>query len=100
MVYAMLHKLHLSKIPYLVVLDFLGVLLECPFIGVNSTLTIANDFAGPAFIESAKVSDFRDPGYHTLPEAQQQAADHILKYIEANPRIFSSLGPDRSASQP
>lgn len=98
--YAMLHKLHLSKIPYLVVLDFLGVVHECSFIDVNSTLTIASDFVVPACIERAKVSDFRDPGYHTLPEAQQQAADHILKYLAANPRIFSSRGPGHSTSQP
>ncbi len=98
--YAMLHKLHLSGIPYLLVLDGLGVINHCPFIGDNTTLTIASIFYDSVMAAAAIAPGFRDPGYHTLPEAQQHAAAHILTYMRANPRIFSSLGLDRLASRP
>jgi len=96
--YAMLHKLHLSGIPYLVVLDAINVASSCPFIEQS----ILNYSEFMVTVNNAKLllHDFQDPGYHTLPEAQQYAADQILEHIRANPRIFSSLGPDRSASQP
>lgn len=95
--YSVLHKLHLSGIPYLLVLDTLDIPSFCPFIE-NVTLDY-NSFT-LNMLKAASIPGFCDPGYHTLPEAQQQAADHILKYIEANPRIFSSLLPDHSTSPP
>lgn len=75
--YAVLHKLERSGIPYLIVLDALGVrnfewITERTYIAPK----ISQYYTDPNFWKTDK-----DPGYHTPPEVQENICQEILKHL-------------------
>ena len=83
--YASIHKLHLSRIPYIVVFDPEQLVCNIPWLANSAFTPIAIPAIADHFIkEFNKVSEIKyvDPGYHTLPETQQTIAQMILTYIE------------------
>lgn len=83
--YASIHKLHLSKIPYIVVFDPELLVSNIPWLANSAFTPIAIPAIANHFIkEFNKVNEIKyvDPGYHTLPETQQTISQMILNYIE------------------
>lgn len=78
--YAVLHKLETSGIPYLMVLDSLRIAKECPWLTEEK---VALDYYQwwPA-AEKKRNDRFIDPGYHTLEEDQIIGADIIINHIK------------------
>ena len=83
--YASIHKLHLSGIPYIIIVDHESLVRNIPWLS-NTKFTPINicEIAMKKINEFNKVSEIKyvDPGYHTLPETQQTIAQMILNYIE------------------
>jgi hypothetical protein len=81
--YSAFHKLETSGIPYLLVLDGFPIRSDLKWLAEKNTTLRFHDFWAVAEERSA-VSNFIDPGYHTLEEDQRLAAatviDHIKKY--------------------
>lgn len=74
MMYAILHKLHLSGIPNLLCVDRLNVVYSCPWLLDSFTDDLKT------FLVSDVPTNL-DPGYHTTLEEQQLAAEYILKHM-------------------
>jgi hypothetical protein len=82
--YAAFHKLHLSKIPYLIVLDKTNVTIEFNWLtDKNNTLPYTDiQHLVAQLIEYSKQNNINaDPGYHTFPKDQLYIADKILEHI-------------------
>jgi hypothetical protein len=82
--YAALHQLHESKIPYLIVMDPNQMTSMCPWINEKTYLypKIVNDITR-FNDELTNNRQCTDPGYHTLPEAQHKIANAVLAHFEA-----------------
>jgi hypothetical protein len=85
--YAALHQLHNSKIPYLIVIDPIQAVDICPWIDEKTYLhqKIFNDISR-FNCDLVKAVGQVDPGYHTLPEAQHKIADLVLAHLEVYAR--------------
>lgn len=97
--YASLHRLHQSGIPYVLILDSLRVADNIPWL---TSILPFETFGDQAFADRAEFNrnnqdQFQDPGYHTMQHNQAAAAEVLIYYIS---RTFSSLLPDHSASPP
>lgn len=94
--YATLHKLHCSNIPYLIVIDRMKVRDICPWISEKNTLldfwstaksvegTSHCIFSFGANIDKEKFINYEDPGFHTRPEEQEFLSEIIIKHIVSN----------------
>lgn len=78
--YATIHKLMYSNIPFITMLDAIHVTTRLPWldkkhIGMTmEELIVIKDKFIP--------HDFRDPGYHTTPEAQRILADDVMQRLK------------------
>jgi len=81
--YAVLHQLHESKIPYLIVIDPNQMDTMCPWINEKTYLypKIVNEITRFQ-LDLSKEDNWIDPGYHTLPKAQKEIADVVLAHFE------------------
>jgi hypothetical protein len=84
--YAILHKLHLSKIPYLIVLDHLMIIDKCPWletkhIGIQGQPWWDQVQSRIETYNNQNSIKFSDPGYHTLPEDQVILANHTQNHL-------------------
>lgn len=83
MLYAILHKLHISKIPYVICHESIDNLSkEFEWLNYGDSL----HYFYPQFREimaDSYVTATTDPGYHTTPECQQKIADKLLVNINA-----------------
>lgn len=77
MLYAILHKLHLSTIPYLFCFDLIGVAETCPWL-TNSVNNVVHNFHSILHPRTA----CHEIGYHTTVKQQQQLADYVLNHID------------------
>jgi hypothetical protein len=86
-VYAMLHKLEESKIPYLLILDDLKIKDKCSWLNEKNT-TVEKQQWWNACQKNIKAYNkrnpikFKDPGYHTLPLDQENLANTLLEHID------------------
>ena len=97
--YSSLHQLHISSIPYLIVLDCMDIHTNFPWI--NSKNNILNFWHKPvsrpvnvkpgqfifsygANLDVEKLKTYEDPGFHTMPEDQECIAEIILEHISKN----------------
>lgn len=71
--YACIHKLHESKIPYLYIFPESEVLDYCPFIDKQHTLLDKKSV-------SLQIGE-KDPGYHTTPDSQFRMSRFLIEYI-------------------
>lgn len=77
MMYAVLHQLHESNIPYVICNDVLNVAKICSWIDSHSAIEDIKEI-----IESRK-NDIRiSIGYHTSVETQAVIADYIITYMK------------------
>jgi len=76
--YATFHKLHMSNIPYIMVLDRMNIASEFNWLTEKNNTLPYGDIAHLVNDGTIKV----DPGYHTFPEDQLYIADKILEHIE------------------
>jgi len=77
-IYAVMHRLDQSDIPYLVVLDALGI-QNFPWINEKNYIAhkISQYYTDPNFWKNDK-----DPGYHTPPEVQENICQEIVKHLK------------------
>lgn len=83
--YASIHKLHLSKIPYIVVYDPEQLVSNIPWLANSAFTPIAIPAIADHFINEYNKDNkikYQDPGYHTLPETQRIFASQVLEYIK------------------
>jgi hypothetical protein len=82
--YSIFHKLHLSGIPYLLVLDQLNINKTLPWITEKNVLLNWVDFNKRASKHLRESNNYvwKDPGYHSLPQDQEYAANEILNHIK------------------
>lgn len=71
--YACIHRLHESKIPYVYLFPEKPVLEYCPFIDEKHTLLNKKEVSLPTNEE--------DPGYHTTPVSQFRMSRTLIDYI-------------------
>ena len=74
--YAALHKLHKSNIPYIVVLDRNNVTIEFSWLTEKTNTLPYRDIEH--LVNNMKI----DPGYHTSPEDQIYIAEKLLDHID------------------
>jgi len=79
MMYAVLHKLHLSGIPHVICRDPINVIPTCPWLTID-LIEALKEFL---VVDPPK----RDPGYHTNALQQRQAAEVILNHIREMPNV-------------
>ena len=85
--YAILHKLHLSKIPYLFCFDYISVAKTCPWL-TDSVNNVVHNFHSILLTEPDPwTPTFHETNYHTTVKKQQQFADYALNHID-NTRIL------------
>ena len=79
MMYAMLHKLHVSDIPYILCIDILHVVKDCPWLleSKNNVWPIINKTIFPL----VQLPGHTTPGYHTSLEVQKEVADHVIAHL-------------------
>ena len=89
MMYAMLHKLHLSGIPYILCIDNLNVEHTCPWLlnSKNSIVEVINQKIFPAVPWKIGTT----PGYHTPPDVQVEIADCIIEHINMHFKKLSHV---------
>ena len=79
MLYAILHKLHLSNIPYIICYEGIRYFAkEFPWL----TETNCYNYAFPKFAEvldNTPATHETDPGYHSLPACQQTLAEYLIE---------------------
>jgi hypothetical protein len=83
--YAIFHKLHMSNIPYLIVLDRKNITSEFNWLTEkNNTMPYIDiQHYVDQLIEYSKQNNINaDPGYHTFPKDQIIIANKILEHIE------------------
>jgi hypothetical protein len=76
--YATFHKLHMSNIPYIMVLDRMNIASEFNWLTEKNNTLPYGDIAHLVNDGTIKV----DPGYHTLPKDQLIIAEKLLEHIE------------------
>ena len=76
--YATFHKLHMSNIPYIMVLDRMNIASEFNWLTEKNNTLPYGDIAHLVNDGTIKV----DPGYHTFPKDQLYIADKILEHID------------------
>ena len=86
LVYALLHKLHLSGIPYIVCFDFIGAVNKCPWLytttenGTKPVIENACDnFVQHLNNDGHPLKWEDDPGFHTSFECQRRMALDVLQ---------------------
>jgi hypothetical protein len=90
--YSALHQLDMSKIPYVVILDAIGIKDTCAWLNERNYIDNFESFqlAYNARLDQHKKSEiansktsvkWEDPGYHTLPEDQVNMCEQILEHI-------------------
>lgn len=79
MMYALLHQLHESKIPYVICHDTLGVIHLCPWLKES---TITSDIN--IMVESQKEKYGHVTPYHTSTDAQTEIAELLITYMKEN----------------
>lgn len=79
MMYALLHQLHESKIPYIICHDTLGVVHLCPWLKDN---TLTNNIN--IIIEMQNEKYGHATPYHTSTDAQIIIADLLITYMKEN----------------
>lgn len=84
MMYAILHKLHLSGIPYLFCVDRLLVADKCPWLA-ESTSNITHDFSNVLRINP------KLPGYHTEVDNQRELAEYTIEHINMHFKELSHV---------
>jgi hypothetical protein len=82
MLYAILHKLHVSKIPYVICFEGIkNYAKEFEWLNYGNSLnyfyTQFNEI-----LACSNVTAETDPGYHTTPECQQKIADKLLRNVK------------------
>jgi hypothetical protein len=83
--YAALHQLELSNIPYVVILDAIGIKDTCPWLAGKNYIDNFDSFQiayNQRLDLHKKGKDWQDPGYHTLPEDQVNISDELLAHIK------------------
>jgi hypothetical protein len=79
MLYAILHKLHMSNIPYIICYEGIRYFAkEFPWL----TETNCHNYAFPKFAEvldNTPATHETDPGYHSLPTCQQTFAEYLIE---------------------
>jgi ribonuclease HII len=76
--YAALHKLKEKGIPFIVVLDRMNITNKCPWLEEKNMCDLFEwRNKSPSPLEN-------DPGYHTYPHLQQEAADILEKHIRTH----------------
>jgi hypothetical protein len=83
--YAAFHKLHMSNIPYIMVLDRMNIASEFNWLTEkNNTLPYGDiQHLVAQLIEYSKQNNINaDPGYHTLPKDQIIIAEKLLEHID------------------
>jgi hypothetical protein len=83
--YAALHKLHESNIPYLMILDRLSVAKKFNWLTEKTnTLPLYEivSLVHSCIAQSKKMNVNVDPGYHTLPEDQVIIAEKLLSHLD------------------
>lgn len=83
MMYAVLHRLHLSGIPYLLCMDPMGVRHTCPWL-LDSVHNLVDNVADIIFPMPEKPPE---PAYHTTAETQQAVAKFVLAHLSDNLNI-------------
>lgn len=79
--YAVLHKLHLSNIPYLFCLDQLKVIDTCPWL-TDSVNNVTQKFLHVLETQPQWTpGQPHNPDYHTSMAAQQQIAQYLISHI-------------------
>ena len=90
--YSALHQLEVSKIPYIVMLDAIGIKETCPWLNERNYLDNFKSFhlAYNTRLDNQKKGrvidgniwhDWVDPGYHTLPDDQETLCEQLLEHI-------------------
>ncbi len=82
--YAVLHKLHLSGIPFILTLDFLGIEKHCTWLEQKNKCHIwtwLDNAMGKVKIEREK-GTWVEHGFHTKPDDQKDAARLLLQHIQ------------------
>jgi hypothetical protein len=82
--YSALHQLEVSQIPYLVILDAIGIKETCPWLNERNYLDNFQSFQlqyNKNLDLAKKKADWEDPGYHTLPEDQVNMSEQIIQHI-------------------
>lgn len=76
--YAILHKLHLSGIPYIICYDHLGVGHQCPWL--HDGRHIINKALKQLLLDDARDFELQgnDPGFHSTYRCQQKIALELL----------------------
>lgn len=81
MMYGIIHKLHISDIPYMWIHSSFGKeFVEYPWLTEKNYLIPKT---GPLFWEGKTTSD-NDPGYHTTFEAQEKIARLLIEHYKNN----------------
>lgn len=76
--YTAFHKLHMSNIPYIIVLDRMNITAEFKWLTEKNNTLPFGDIAHLVNDGTIKV----DPGYHTLPKDQIIIAEKLLEHID------------------
>jgi len=78
--YAAFHKLHVSNIPYLIVLDRLNFAKKFSWVTEKHNILPYQDIL--TWVHQTLAKPYLDPGYHTPGEGQIYMADKILTHID------------------
>jgi uncharacterized protein YifN (PemK superfamily) len=76
MISAALHNLHLNNIPFVIMLDSLGLFRNCKWLEPKHMCVDLD-----AWRIKALTPINQDPGYHTYPHMQKEAAEILYKHI-------------------
>ncbi len=77
MMYAILHKLHESEIPYIICFDPINVTTTCSWLKDITTIDDIN-----ILVKSRQVDEGPNILYHTSPETQVEIAEYLLSYMK------------------
>jgi hypothetical protein len=77
MMYAVLHQLHESNIPYIICNDLLNVTKICPWVNSHSVIEDITEIT-----ESRKTNFGVSIGYHTSVETQAVIAEYLISYMK------------------
>lgn len=83
MMYAALHKLHTSGIPYIICVDHLGANSEYPMSWISSANDISKVFHEILY-KTPLVTGINDTGYHTSYDTQIELADYLIDHYNIN----------------